>query len=47
MRLSTTGEIGDGRIFISEVLETIHIRTGKRGDETLYIAEEEKASVTL
>lgn len=31
-----TGEIGDGRIFISEVLETYHIRTGHKGDATLY-----------
>lgn len=36
-----TGEIGDGRIFVSEVLETIHIRTGERGDATLYIAQTE------
>lgn len=30
-----TGEIGDGKIFISEVLEAIRIRTGERGDAAL------------
>ena len=37
-----TGEVGDGRIFVSEVLETYSIRTGEKGDSTLFIAEEEK-----
>lgn len=37
-----TGEVGDGRIFISEVIDTYSIRTGVTGDSTLYIAEEEK-----
>ena len=27
-----TGEIGDGKIFITPVLEAIRIRTGERGD---------------
>jgi nitrogen regulatory protein P-II 1 len=30
-----TGEVGDGRIFVSEVLDTYHIRTNQRGDVTL------------
>jgi nitrogen regulatory protein P-II 1 len=30
-----TGEIGDGKIFVSEVLEAIRIRTGERGDAAL------------
>ncbi|OYT69646.1 MAG: transcriptional regulator [Armatimonadetes bacterium JP3_11] len=30
-----TGEIGDGKIFISEVEEVIRIRTGERGDAAL------------
>lgn len=29
------GEVGDGKIFVSEVLETIRIRTGERGDAAL------------
>lgn len=31
-----TGEVGDGRIFVSEVEESYRIRTGERGDITLY-----------
>lgn len=30
-----TGEIGDGKIFISEVSEVIRIRTGERGEEIM------------
>lgn len=30
-----TGEIGDGKIFVSEVTEAIRIRTGERGDAAL------------
>jgi nitrogen regulatory protein PII len=30
-----TGEIGDGKIFISEVQESIRVRTGERGDSAL------------
>lgn len=37
-----TGEIGDGRIFILPVDDAIRIRTGDRGDITLYNPEDEK-----
>lgn len=37
-----TGEIGDGRIFVLPVDDTIRIRTGERGDIALYNAEQEK-----
>jgi nitrogen regulatory protein P-II 1 len=30
-----TGEIGDGKIFVSEVEEVIRIRTGERGESAL------------
>ena len=30
-----TGEIGDGKVFVSAVEEAIRIRTGERGDEAL------------
>ncbi|HCC00892.1 MAG TPA: transcriptional regulator [Ruminococcaceae bacterium] len=30
-----TGEVGDGKIFVSEVSEAIRIRTGERGDSAL------------
>lgn len=32
---SATGEIGDGKIFVSEVVESVRIRTGERGDAAL------------
>lgn len=32
LRATQSGEIGDGKIFISEVQEAIRIRTGERGD---------------
>jgi nitrogen regulatory protein P-II 1 len=31
-----TGESGDGRIFVSEVEQSVRIRTGDSGDESLY-----------
>ncbi|HTQ09847.1 MAG TPA: P-II family nitrogen regulator [Fimbriimonadaceae bacterium] len=35
MRASQTGEIGDGKIFVSDVIEAIRVRTGERGDAAL------------
>lgn len=32
---ASTGEIGDGKIFVSRVDEAIRIRTGERGDSAL------------
>ena len=37
-----TGEVGDGKIFVSEIQESYRIRTKESGDTTLYIADEEK-----
>ena len=37
-----TADIGDGRIFIIPVEDSIRIRTGERGDIALYNAEQEK-----
>ncbi|MFI3319196.1 MAG: P-II family nitrogen regulator [Rikenellaceae bacterium] len=34
-----TGELGDGRIFVSQIDESYSIRTGKSGDTTLYSTE--------
>lgn len=42
MKSAYTGEIGDGRIFIIPVEDSIRIRTGERGDIALYNAEQEK-----
>ena len=30
-----TGEVGDGKIFVSEIEDAIRIRTGERGDKVL------------
>lgn len=35
LRNAHTGEVGDGRIFVSEVLDCYSIRTGKHGDEVI------------
>ena len=35
LEVAHTGEIGDGRIFVSDVLETYSIRTGEKGDTVL------------
>ena len=35
VKATRTGEIGDGKIFISEVEDSVRIRTGERGDAAL------------
>lgn len=35
LRAAQTGQIGDGKIFVSDLLETIRIRTGETGSEAL------------
>lgn len=35
VRATRTGEIGDGKIFVSDVEEAVRIRTGERGDAAL------------
>lgn len=35
VRSSHTGEIGDGKIFVSDVTDVIRVRTGERGDAAL------------
>lgn len=37
-----TGESGDGRIFVSPIEQSIRIRTGDHGDESLYNKDEEE-----
>ena len=39
LQSAATGEVGDGKIFISTLDESIRIRTGERGDESLYIKD--------
>lgn len=35
LKSSATGEIGDGKIFVSDVKEAYRIRTGEQGGDTL------------
>ncbi|MGM9759256.1 MAG: P-II family nitrogen regulator [Parabacteroides sp.] len=42
LKSAQTGEIGDGRIFVIPVEDSIRIRTGERGDIALYNAEQEQ-----
>jgi nitrogen regulatory protein P-II 1 len=35
MRSAQTGQIGDGKIFVSDLSNTIRIRTGETGDDAL------------
>jgi len=35
VRATQTGEIGDGKIFVTDVLDAVRIRTGERGDAAL------------
>ncbi|MDR1809040.1 MAG: P-II family nitrogen regulator [Prevotella sp.] len=39
-KAARTGEVGDGRIFVFPAEDAISIRSGKRGDATLYISDE-------
>ena len=39
LKAASTGEVGDGKIFVSTIDESIRIRTGERGDESLYIKD--------
>jgi len=40
LRHARTGEIGDGKIFVTPVDEAIRIRTGERGDEVTQVHAE-------
>jgi len=33
--VARTGQVGDGKIFVSDVQDAIRIRTGERGEEAL------------
>lgn len=35
LRTCQTGEIGDGKVFVSEVVDAVRIRTGERGEAAL------------
>lgn len=35
LKTAATGEVGDGKLFVSDVADTYRIRTGEKGAETL------------
>lgn len=35
MRSAQTGQIGDGKIFVSDLIDTVRIRTGETGSEAV------------
>jgi nitrogen regulatory protein P-II 1 len=37
LKTALTGEVGDGKIFVSDIQESYRIRTGESGDSSLYI----------
>lgn len=39
MKAARTGEMGDGKIFVSDIQDTYRIRTGETGPEALYDPE--------
>jgi nitrogen regulatory protein P-II 1 len=40
LQAAKSGEVGDGKIFVSDISESYRIRTGEQGDRSLYIIEE-------
>ena len=41
LQSAKTGDIGDGKIFISEIVDAYRIRTEERGDKAMYLEGEE------
>jgi nitrogen regulatory protein P-II 1 len=39
LKAAHTGDIGDGKIFVSDLMDSYRIRTGEQGDKSLYIEE--------
>lgn len=35
VKSANTGKIGDGKVFVSEILESIRIRTGEKGNDAI------------
>lgn len=42
LQAAFTGESGDGRIFVSPIEQSIRIRTGDHGEESLYNKDKER-----
>jgi nitrogen regulatory protein P-II 1 len=41
LKSAATGQVGDGKIFVSEILDGYRIRTGEQGDKSVYLDGEE------
>lgn len=41
LRAGKTGAVGDGKIFVSDIADGYRIRTGEKGDSSLYLPGEE------
>jgi nitrogen regulatory protein P-II 1 len=39
IQAAKTGEVGDGKIFVSEIAESYRIRTEEKGDDSLFIKD--------
>jgi len=37
LKSAKTGEVGDGKIFVSDMLDAYRIRTSEKGDSSLYV----------
>lgn len=35
VRVAQTGQVGDGKVFVSDISETVRIRTGERGESAV------------
>ncbi|MCB1208814.1 MAG: P-II family nitrogen regulator [Verrucomicrobiales bacterium] len=35
VKAANTGKIGDGKVFVSDVIEAVRIRTGERGEDAI------------
>jgi nitrogen regulatory protein P-II 1 len=42
--VSQSGDVGDGKIFVSEVLDAVRIRTGERGNAAIIAPKDTKAA---
>ncbi len=40
LQAAKSGEVGDGKIFVSDIDESYRIRTGEAGDKSLFVDEE-------
>lgn len=39
VKAAQTGELGDGKIFVSNIEDSVRIRTGERGPDSLFIKD--------